>query len=58
MIVDAEIWHWTSHGMRRGGVGNGGGYFRSRLYSTCLRKRSMRSTFWAMAHYAAAEPPA
>jgi len=23
MIVDAEVWHWTPHGMRRGGVTNG-----------------------------------
>lgn len=23
MIVDAEVWHWTTHGMRRGGVHDG-----------------------------------
>lgn len=40
MIVDAEVWHWTAHGMRRGGTH--GGYITVRDVERLLEEADVR----------------
>lgn len=40
MEIEAHLWYWTEHGMRRGGVGNG--YIEKREVESLLEEAHRR----------------